>query len=154
MIDKTLRDAGYDITVKLVRDDFNGLEGTHTHHIIVTRNGQSMASTFTAGGAHRHYKNGKPIALKYTGGYTIHELEQNQQSIPNEPILSDVLHSLLLDASCVMYGQTFEDFAAECGYDEDSREAERIYNACRDIYFGLVRLGADFEELADLFQDY
>ena len=44
------------------------------------------------------------------------------------PSVADVVHSLLLDSS-VLDHDSYESWAAECGYDEDSREGERIYQA-------------------------
>lgn len=73
---------------------------------------------------------------------------------PSQPDLVDVIYCLTSDANCVRYGQSFEDFASELGYDEDSRSAERTYNACRDIWSSLIRIGVNLDELTDLFQDY
>lgn len=46
-----------------------------------------------------------------------------------EPTAEQVLDCLASDASSVD-GQTFEGWARDLGYDEDSRSAERIYSAC------------------------
>ena len=35
---------------------------------------------------------------------------------------------------------SFEDFCSQLGYDTDSRNAERIYNACKDQYLHLISL--------------
>jgi hypothetical protein len=61
-----------------------------------------------------------------------------------------------MDAQCVGDGQTFEDFASDLGYEEDSRKAEKIFQGCRDEYFGMLRLcGCELlDELGELFQDY
>lgn len=45
----------------------------------------------------------------------------------NWPEAVDVLNCLVSDAGSADY--SFEDFCAELGYDEDSRKAERTYNA-------------------------
>lgn len=76
------------------------------------------------------------------------------------PDLRDLFESLASDVRCVSDGETFEDFCQCFGYDEDSREAERIYNACRDVldkllklfgFSGVVQLlEIDFEEDDDL----
>jgi hypothetical protein len=47
------------------------------------------------------------------------------------PTPADVLECLALDAG-VLDASTFEEWAGEYGYDADSREAERIYNECRN----------------------
>lgn len=51
--------------------------------------------------------------------------------IVGEPTIGDLLSSLALDASSVIDGQSFEDWAGDFGYDTDSRKAERTYNACK-----------------------
>lgn len=47
---------------------------------------------------------------------------------------------------------TFEDFCSDCGYDEDSRAAERIYFAVQKEYTQLARLFTpeQMEELAEI----
>lgn len=47
------------------------------------------------------------------------------------PTLADVMWSLAMDADVRDY-PTFEEWAAETGYDEDSRKAERIYKAAME----------------------
>lgn len=63
------------------------------------------------------------------------------------PSLSDVLGCLCSDAEAI--NETFEDCAANFGYDSDSRKAEKIFNDCRETGFNLLRvIGSDrFEEL-------
>lgn len=68
--------------------------------------------------------------------------------IDHEPRVGDVLESLALDINSA--AETFEDWAAECGYDEDSRRAERTYNACRDARRGIY----DWCESAAMFEDF
>ena len=46
------------------------------------------------------------------------------------PTQSSVLYCLLSDMDCG--DQPFHDFCGDLGYDEDSREAERIYFACQE----------------------
>ncbi len=50
--------------------------------------------------------------------------------ISGEPKAEDVLNALIMDSSGVENARGFEDWAAEYGYDTDSRKAERIYNVC------------------------
>ena len=47
-----------------------------------------------------------------------------------EPKADEVLDCLASDASMVNNADSFEDFARDLGYSEDSRQAERIYKAC------------------------
>ena len=46
-----------------------------------------------------------------------------------EPTLRDVLSCLRADAGSLECADTFEEWAAEMGLDEDSRRAERTYDA-------------------------
>lgn len=48
-----------------------------------------------------------------------------------EPTAADVLDCLASDASGVENAGTFEEWASEYGYDEDSRKAERTYKICQ-----------------------
>jgi hypothetical protein len=71
------------------------------------------------------------------------------------PSAADVLYSLSMDASALDH-PTFEDWAADNGYDPDSREGERIYRACLETGLKLrAAIGdAGLEALRDAFQDY
>lgn len=71
------------------------------------------------------------------------------------PETSDVIHSLLSDAQVLDYS-TYEEFARDMGYDEDSRKGESIYRACLELALKL-RNGLGESVLADLreaSQDY
>ena len=48
------------------------------------------------------------------------------------PNIANVLHCLFLDSDVLNYA-TFEEWAPDLGYDPDSREAEKIYQACLKI---------------------
>ena len=48
-----------------------------------------------------------------------------------EPTASDVLECLASDASGVDNAQSFDDWCAEYGYDNDSRKAEKTYKTCQ-----------------------
>ena len=66
-----------------------------------------------------------------------------------EPDSYDVLEALLSDASVAGYDQ-FEQWAADLGYDPDSRRAEKIYHACVEQTAQLRQLlGDDFEAFAE-----
>ncbi len=63
--------------------------------------------------------------------------------MPTPPDASSVIDSLLLDVSGL--DQRFEDWAADLGYDEDSRRAEIIYYECLKVLPLLhALLGEDF----------
>lgn len=153
---EALTALGYVMTFKLVSDDFDGRKGSHTFAVKLDRNGQSFETEYTAGCAHRHYASHRsgPIEFDYNGLITVDELAERKRTIPNHPTLADVVNCIVSDAQAVADGQSFEDFAADMGWDEDSRKAEKCYHGCRDAYFALVRLGADFDGLAELFVDY
>lgn len=69
------------------------------------------------------------------------------------PKIEQVLHSLILDASCG--NDTFEDFCANCGYDTDSRKALDAYMACQKIGSDLRRvLGSKYPEIEEALADY
>jgi hypothetical protein len=156
-ISQELTDKGFAIESTLVRDEFNGLEGDSVWSVTITRNGQAFQTPYTQGCHFRHNRHGHPIQpLALSGRVTVAAAAKNKQTIPDKPTLADVMSSLVMDAQSVADGQTFEDFADEMGYDTDSREAERVYNGCRDEYFGLVRLCGviDLDVLSKMFQDY
>lgn len=64
------------------------------------------------------------------------KLAKIQEVAPN---LNDVCHSLLSDGSAFFDGQRFEDWAADMGYDADSRKAEATFRACDEIGRALSR---------------
>lgn len=57
-----------------------------------------------------------------------------------EPELPNVLNCLALDYSSYINSRDFEDWAADLGYDQDSRKAEKIYHAVRDSALNIERL--------------
>jgi hypothetical protein len=73
----------------------------------------------------------------------------------NGPDLCDVMHSLLTDLD-VLDHPAFESWAADLGYDTDSRKAEATYRACLEIALKLRAMLGDskISELREAFQDY
>lgn len=79
------------------------------------------------------------------------------------PDVLDVLYCLVSDAS-VRHMSTYEEWASDYGYDEDSRKGEETYRACQKQTTDLLRvLGGGkvgrnaldkLEQLELLFQDY
>lgn len=66
------------------------------------------------------------------------------------PPMVDVLVSIARDASVLEYA-TFTEWAHDVGYDDDSRKAERAYDACREHARALQKMfGADFDTLCEL----
>lgn len=74
---------------------------------------------------------------------------------PIYPDSVNVIWCLVMDSGVLFYGG-FEDWAAEYGYDTDSRKAESLYRQCLDSALKLqAALGPDaLEELREAFQDY
>lgn len=141
--------------------------------ITITRNNAGFTVPYSMGSAHRVWsKTGRSMAAhmdrskfgKMLPGKRVPTLmckltiEEawilNNCTDPATPELADVMHSVVSDADTVRHGQTFDDWCEELGYDTDSRKAEKSFNACRDEWAGLVRLGANLDELSELFQDY
>jgi hypothetical protein len=66
----------------------------------------------------------------------------------------DVIHSLLMDSEALDYS-SYEEWAGEFGFDEDSRKGEETYRACLKIALSLRPVGESLlAELRDAFQDY
>lgn len=89
----------------------------------------------------RHYK--------VTLYFPIEDASRNRRLIVDfwtngTPMVEDVLHGLCGDA---FYGEeTFENFCAELGYDQDSRKAETTWKACKMLAPKLRRfLGEHYE---------
>ena len=87
-------------------------------------------------------------------------LQANGQSYETEfhmgsaPTLEDVMSCLTLDSQHVLSGESFELWREDMGLDDDSRKNERIYNACRESHYALLRMGLDMDRLVEIFQDY
>lgn len=93
---------------------------------------------------------GKGALVKY-GANVNHSLHSD----PILPKLADVMYCLIIDADAINYS-SYEDWAANFGYDEDSRKGEAIYRVCLDTALKLRSgLGnAKIEELQQALQDY
>lgn len=59
----------------------------------------------------------------------------NRHGHPKEPL--DALWSIARDCQSVTQNSSFEEWAKEFGYDEDSRKAEAVYNECVKHYLAL-----------------
>jgi hypothetical protein len=74
-------------------------------------------------------------------------------ALTHEPTDKDVIPCLLTDYSVM--NDSFEDFCANFGYDEDSRKAEKIYNQSIKNGKKLENLfGADFGKIAEKYSEY
>jgi hypothetical protein len=91
------------------------------------------------------------VKLKYDGRQMTIPFFMGQ-ALTHEPTDKDVLPCLLSDYSVV--DESFEDFCANFGYDEDSRKAEKIYKQCVKNGKKLERLfGPDLNKIAEKYQD-
>jgi hypothetical protein len=70
-------------------------------------------------------RDGRTLAVPYYTGPGLRD------RMADGPSAEDVLDCLLSDASTVESVSTFEEWCAELGYDEDSRRAERTYEAIK-----------------------
>ena len=76
-----------------------------------------------------------------------------KESVPVAPKLDDVLYSLVMDAEADT--MSFSEWCSCFEYDEDSRKALSIYDACRKNADILRKIGfTNFEKLLDQFCDY
>lgn len=90
--------------------------------------------------------------------WTRRECEKGKVRGYGAPILpdaADVVHSLVMDADALDC-PTYESWARDLGFDEDSRKGEATYRACLEIGLKLrAALGdAKLAELREAFQDF
>lgn len=75
-------------------------------------------------------------------------------SLAGEPETWDVAYCLLSDAQCVHWGESFEDFCSNLGYDSDSMKAHATYQQVIKQTESLKRImGDDFEHFVGLDED-
>lgn len=84
--------------------------------------------------------------------YTEYSMGSAHKGAPN---LADVMHSLHSDSRGVE-GTTFESWAADYGYETDSRKAESIYRGCVSLNGQMRQLFTpeELDQLDILFSDY
>jgi hypothetical protein len=71
-----------------------------------------------------------------------------------EPDAASVVYSLISDADSVR-DRSFEEFCGDLGYDEDSRTAERVYNACVKMLPRIeALLGPHYEAVAEAAREF
>lgn len=124
-------------------------KGSSRWSCTITRGGASMTVTYSMGAAHRRWDSDK-LRHKVGGSYTRQELEsvspalgargiggapesialreaREAYTVAVEPDLPGVLDCLASDSQGYEWAGSFEDWAAEYGYDTDSRKAEATY---------------------------
>lgn len=105
------------------------------------------------------YDSKKNVGMECETGFRCRELYTMGAIVPvkNSPILPDsvdVVYSLLIDSEVLDAGG-FEEWAREFGYEEDSREAEKTYNARLKIALQFRKIGESvISELREAYQDY
>lgn len=104
------------------------------------------------------------LAMEYNWQHGAEDFKPRRERAPGDtssktiPMLPDpvkVLYSLTMDSSVLDAGG-FENWAAEYGYDTDSRNAESIYRECLDIALKLRGAIGDagLSALQEAFEDY
>lgn len=113
-------------------------------------NWKVTAKAKNAPGYSFEYSKGCAHCRMYNGQVTIAVVEECNGAfgiVPfknKAPDASCLLGSMLMDANCG--SDTFEDFAANCGYDVDSRKAYTMWQQCRETDYFLRRaLGGDYD---------
>ncbi len=92
------------------------------------------------------------IQLRY-GGKSLTTYFSQGSAHTDAPTVQDVLYSLILDSDSG--ADTFEDFCANCGYEVDSRKAEKTWKACKSINVRLsALLGNRYSAIADYVRWY
>lgn len=178
-IEKTLKALG--ITIESVFIPFSQSRNKDSEYyslnwkVTIKRNGKEVLTTdYSAGMAHCPGYNKKPHMGFYGSkslfqrivtlaecekGKPVKRVRLNDSCIHGkdwiEPSTVDVLYYLTMDSTVLDFGG-FEDWAADFGYDTDSRAAESIYLACLENTLKMrAYFGADgMKLLQDVFQDY
>lgn len=52
--------------------------------------------------------------------------------LKGKPTIEDLLDCVASESNSFSYNSSFEDWASEFGYDEDSRKAEQTYKVCKE----------------------
>jgi hypothetical protein len=167
---EALADLGYSITCTLLKDHTFNSNDMADWRIVVKGPSGEFATEYHTGVAHREWKRGCPVAPD--GGNLPPDLGTpprpyhvkgsrlcimsaeilEKQTKPTPPDLANVLHCLLMDSSAA--DETFQDWCSDCGYDPDSRKALDTYLTCQDMAHNLRKIGADFDALRTILEDY
>ena len=149
-IAEKLKKDGWSLTYTTT--DKGGINRSSKFQVTIKRNNRQFTTEFSKGhrvwvkGAHlnamyvprKHIKDGKQVELysllcpdKCTDSQRKHQQaifdEYEMLTRPIPPSLDEVISSLITDANCVRFGQSFEDFCGDLCYDSDSRTAEKTY---------------------------
>jgi hypothetical protein len=121
-----------------------------------------LTADYSAGSAHcpsyvqawkPTYEQRQAIERECSTGRSVKRGDMQKPILPDR---LDVIASFVSDAQCALNAGDFESFAADFGYDTDSRKAESIYRACADTALKLTSaLGSDLlAKLGDIYADW
>ena len=81
---------------------------------------------------------------------SVYDASHNKTAL-TEDDLKHALECILSDALAGI--DSFEEFCGNFGYDEDSRSAERIHNACKETTTKINALGISEDEIYSILND-
>jgi len=93
------------------------------------------------------------FTLKINDG-KVRKTIMKSNNFPN-PTIKEVLYSLTLDSNALDY-QTYEEWASDLGYEQDSRKGEKIFNTIKENSVNLLKIlnGRDnLQKLKDIFEE-
>lgn len=160
---------GYTMTYHTV--DAGSYKEPSKFSVTIKRNGLAFSTEYSKGAAHRRWTEKAKMLGQWQGqfpkqpkqGERVPQLGRvslwMESSLidctePIPPELGEVVYALQMDASYVRHGQAFCEFASDLGGDSDSIKCKALFDACRDTWASLVRLGADWDALDRLFEGY
>ena len=163
-INKALQDMGITIRAEFVPREYEKVKGAQLNwSITLLFEGRPVLSTeYSAGIGHIdgyiQSLNGRMTVDESAGILSICAGRVPPRGINlKRPELdaADVVWCLAGESNAIDYPD-FESWAGDFGYDEDSRKAEKIYQACLDIGLKMRAAMGDkrLETLRELFQDY
>jgi len=154
-----LTDLGFSMSCRFVPQSqvSNGItdEGLHWQ-CIISCNELTLETPYYQGVGHipkySHFDRTESAAKKVER--TCESGFSNGKRIPS-PSLADVMYSVTMDADAIDH-QDFASWAADYGYDPDSRMEERIYQSCITTGLKLRLMVGDtgINRMREAFQDY
>lgn len=172
-IEKALVDAGWSISSKLKKD--GGYQDSSTWEVTVSKGKRSFTTDFHRGSAFRAWSKNSTYQGSWTkqdedclgaspkpgrkvqrvpSRVSIYHESLLSTTVPIPPEMVDVIRCLTSEASLVRHGQDFEEFCSDLGYDTDSRKDFDTFTEVTETWRKMAGLGADFDTLDQLFQDY
>ena len=159
-INSKLAEMGYRMKCELVRDHDETDRMADWSVTLTGPNGKSMETEFHTGcglrtwvripwqeDLRKFFKEGERCT--FSGSKAI-AVRKYTKATP--PQLADVLFSLLMDL--LACDQSFNNWCWDCGYDTDSRKALETYLTCQESGAKLRAIGAKFDELHEVLQDW